>query len=54
MAAGARIAVSVVPDLDRQARFRAIQHYIDGNNDPAAASMATLVAADKVVAVVDR
>lgn len=31
-----------------------IQHYIDGNNDPATASMAKLVAADKAVAVVDR
>ncbi|MCV7194982.1 acyl-CoA dehydrogenase family protein [Mycobacterium angelicum] len=31
-----------------------IQHYIDGNNDPATASMAKLVAADKAVDVVDR
>ena len=34
-----------------------IQHYIDGNNDPAMnslASMAKLIAADKAVAVVDR
>jgi len=31
-----------------------IQHYIDGNNDAAIASMAKLVAADKAVAIVDR
>ena len=31
-----------------------VQQYIDGNNDPATASMAKLVAADKAVAVVDR
>jgi acyl-CoA dehydrogenase len=31
-----------------------IQHYIDGNNDPATASMAKLVAADGVVEIVDR
>lgn len=31
-----------------------IQHYINGNNDPATASMAKLVAADKAVDVVDR
>jgi acyl-CoA dehydrogenase len=31
-----------------------IQQYIDGNNDPAIASMAKLIAADKAVDVVDR
>ncbi|MGO9505823.1 MAG: acyl-CoA dehydrogenase family protein [Mycobacterium sp.] len=31
-----------------------IQEYIDGNNDPALASMAKLIAADKTVDVVDR
>jgi acyl-CoA dehydrogenase len=31
-----------------------IQHYIDGNNDPATASMAKLIAADKAIDVVDR
>lgn len=31
-----------------------VQHYIDGNNDPATASMAKLIAADKAVDVVDR
>ncbi|SOJ55318.1 Acyl-CoA dehydrogenase [Mycobacterium simulans] len=31
-----------------------IQHYIDGNNDPATASMAKLIAADKAVDIVDR
>ncbi len=31
-----------------------IQHYIDANNDPATASMAKLIAADKAVEVVDR
>ncbi|MGM7644879.1 acyl-CoA dehydrogenase family protein [Nocardia sp. JW2] len=31
-----------------------IQRYIDGSNDPAIASMAKLIAADKAVAVVDR
>jgi acyl-CoA dehydrogenase len=31
-----------------------IQRYIDGDNDPATASMAKLIAADKAVAVVDR
>jgi len=31
-----------------------IQQYIDGNNDPAMASMAKLIAADKTVDVVDR
>ncbi|OHV04979.1 acyl-CoA dehydrogenase family protein [Mycobacterium talmoniae] len=31
-----------------------IQSYIDGNNDPATASMAKLIAADKAVDVVDR
>jgi acyl-CoA dehydrogenase len=31
-----------------------VQQYIDGNNDPATASMAKLVAADKAVSVVDR
>ena len=31
-----------------------IQQYIDGNNDPATASMAKLIAADRGVAVVDR
>jgi acyl-CoA dehydrogenase len=31
-----------------------IQHYIDGNNDPATASMAKLVAADGAVEIVDR
>ena len=31
-----------------------IQQYIDGSNDPATASMAKLIAADKAVAIVDR
>jgi acyl-CoA dehydrogenase len=31
-----------------------VQHYIDGNNDPATASMAKLVAADGAVEIVDR
>jgi acyl-CoA dehydrogenase len=31
-----------------------VQQYIDGNNDPATASMAKLVAAEKAVSVVDR
>ncbi|WP_433566155.1 acyl-CoA dehydrogenase family protein [Nocardia sp. CA-151230] len=31
-----------------------IQQYIDGKNDPATASMAKLIAADKAVAIVDR
>lgn len=31
-----------------------IQSYINGNNDPATASMAKLIAADKAVDVVDR
>lgn len=31
-----------------------IQHYLDGNNDPATASMAKLIAADKAVQIVDR
>jgi acyl-CoA dehydrogenase len=31
-----------------------IQHYIDGDNDPAIASMAKLIAADEAVDFVDR
>jgi acyl-CoA dehydrogenase len=31
-----------------------VQQYIDGNNDPATASMGKLIAADKGVDVVDR
>jgi acyl-CoA dehydrogenase len=42
-------ALSIMTTVDH-----CIQQYIDGNNDPAIASMAKLIAADRTVDVVDR